>query len=155
MAIAVVVPMVSAVIYMGSDHRGLRLKSVLKDYLSGRGYDIMDMGPFSYDKDDNFLDYADVVCREALKSNGLGILVCGSGQGMSMAANKVRGIRATLCWNEESGRLAKEHHDANVICLAGQIGSEDDAKLAVDAWLGSRFTGEERHARRIGRLNEM
>ncbi len=143
------------VVYIGSDHRGFLLKSAIKEHLAGRGCETLDVGPFDYDRDDDFIDYAGEVCKETLKGKGMGILICGSGHGMCIAANKMKGIRAALCWNEKSGRWAREHQDANVLCLAGQISSVSEATSAVDAWLDSKFSGEERHARRINRLNEM
>lgn len=142
-------------IYIGSDHRGFELKAAIAHHLSEEGYSVEDLGPHAYDKDDDFLDFAEQVCRETLRGGGRGILICGSGHGMSMAANKVKGIRAALCWNAKSGRWAKEHQDANIICIASQIGSARSANGIVSAWLNADFGGEERYARRISRLNKM
>ncbi len=147
--------MAKGVIYIGSDHRGFELKGALAGQLAREGYSVRDMGPKEYDGKDDFLDYADKVCRETLKGDGRGILICGSGHGMSMAANKVKGIRAALCWNAKTGRWAKEHQNANVICLAGQVGSSKGAMRIVSAWLNADFKGEERYSRRIERLNRM
>jgi ribose 5-phosphate isomerase B len=136
-------------IFIGSDHAGFGLKEEVKKHLSREGYTIGDIGPSAYDKDDDYPDYAVKVCRKVLSKKGEGILICGSGLGMDRAANKVRGIRASVCWDIRSARNSREHGDANVLCLGSKFVSRDKALRIVDAWLDTPFSGEERHLRRI------
>lgn len=141
-------------IYVGSDHRGFRLKSSVVDFLKSRGYNVEDVGPFLYDKDDDFPDYAVKVCRKVLKDNSKGILICGSGIGMDRAANKMRGIYAATCWNETSARLAKKDGDINVFCMGSLFVTPQMAKRMVRVWLEQPFEGG-RHNRRINKIKEI
>ncbi len=139
-------------IYIGSDHAGFKLKEVLKDFLSKKGYDVKDVGPFSYNKDDDYPDYALAVCVKVAGSQNNGLLICGSGQGMDRVANKVKGIYASVCWNEKSAVIAKEHGNINVLCLGGLFVKPGLAKKIVNVWLERPFANEERHVRRIDKI---
>lgn len=139
-------------IIIGSDHGGFELKQKLVEYLEKLGYNVADMGADSLESVD-YPDYAEKVADKVKKdSSSLGILVCGTGLGMSMAENKIKGIRAALCYNESSGRLAREHNDANILCLGGREFDEKKAKSIVKSFLESSFSGEERHKRRIQKI---
>lgn len=129
-------------IYIASDHQGYKLKQEIKKTYK----DIKDLGPFEYNKDDDYPDYAKKMAKN-IKADDLGILICSTGIGMSMAANKYKNVRAALCCNKESAKQAREHNNANVLCLS----KDADLKI-VDVFLKSRFTGEERHIRRLNKL---
>lgn len=138
-------------IALGADHAGYQLKEVIKAHLKLKGHDVVDCGTYSEEP----VDYPDYVRPVALSvSKGesyLGIVFGGSGNGEAMVANKVKGIRCGLCWNEESARLAKEHNNANVIALGGRMVSEVDAVQIVEAWLHAEFQGG-RHQKRIDKI---
>lgn len=135
-------------IVIGSDHAGFELKGKLVRYLSGRNYKVIDAGPDNYDKDDDYPDYALEVCRNVIKTRSRGVLICSTGQGMDRVANKVRGINASVAWNELSARVAKEHGDVNIICLGQKTTSPLKAKKIVDIWLNVPPSDAERHVRR-------
>ncbi len=139
-------------VFIGSDHAGFGLKKALVAFLAEKGYTVHDAGPHSYDKDDDYPDYASKTCRMLLKRNGRGILICGSGQGMVRAANKIRGIGAALCWNERSAEAARLHGDTNVLCMGSDFMSERLAFRIAETWLKTGFSGEARHVRRIKKI---
>ncbi|MFP6901096.1 MAG: ribose 5-phosphate isomerase B [Opitutales bacterium] len=138
---------------MGTDHAGFRYKEIIKGYLLSEGHEVKDFGAFSEES----VDYpAHVKPAAKAVAEGLcnfGIVLGGSGNGEAMAANKIRGVRCALCWNEESARKAKEHNDANVISLGGRMISEETAINIVKEWLAAEFEGG-RHTRRIAMLDE-
>ena len=138
-------------IALGTDHAGYQLKEVIKAHLELNGYKVLDFGTNSEEP----VDDPDFVRPAALSvakgESDFGIVFGGSGNGEAMAANKVKGIRCGLCWNEESARLTKEHNDANVIALGGRMISEVDAVQIVDAWLQTEYQGG-RHQKRIDKL---
>jgi ribose 5-phosphate isomerase B len=138
-------------IAIASDHAGYLLKETLKIHLSKAGYDINDFGTDS----ETPVDYPDFI-RPAANSvaegrNDLGIVLGGTGNGEAMAANRVRGVRCAVCWNEMSARLAKEHNNANMIALGSRMVGEEEAIKIVDAWLKAKFQSG-RHLRRIEKL---
>ncbi len=133
---------------LGCDHGGYLLKEYLKKHLDERGIAYRDFGTYSEESVDYPL-YAEAVCRAVQKGEAEGgILCCGTGIGMSMAANKFQGIRCALVTNSFSARLTKEHNNANVIALGGRVTGTDLAADIVDAWLNASFSGG-RHQRRI------
>ena len=139
-------------IAIGSDHAGFEMKEVLKQHLIDRGYSVTDVGTFS-DASCDYPDYAAevadrVVAREADK----GVLICGTGIGMSMAANKVPGIRAAVVGDAFSAEATRSHNDANVICMGARVISEDEALQFLDIFLDTPFSEGENHIRRIGKL---
>jgi len=140
------------IIYLGADHNGFELKNQIGDFLKKKGYRIYDLGPFKYDKNDDYPDYAIKVCKKILKNKSKGILICGTGQGMSRAANKVKGIVAEVCWNQKSARHAKEHSNANVLSFGSTMVSSILAKKMVMIWLSSEFNKEKRHIRRYKKI---
>jgi ribose 5-phosphate isomerase B len=138
-------------IALGTDHAGFDLKEILKEHLARQGHQIADFGCHSRES----VDYPDFI-RPAVQSvaageNEAGIVLGGSGNGEAIAANKVKGIRCAVCWNETSAALAKQHNNANVISLGARLVSEDMARRIVDAWLSAVFEGG-RHQQRINKL---
>jgi ribose 5-phosphate isomerase B len=138
---------------VASDHAGFRLKELLKVRLRAEGHQVEDFGTDS----DEPVDYPDYI-RPAAQSvaegrNDLGVVVGGSGNGEAMVANKVRGIRCAVCWNEQSARLAKQHNDANMISIGARMVDESEAMVIVDAWLEAEFE-RGRHVRRIEKIEE-
>lgn len=138
------------VIFVGSDHAGLALKTLLATYLADR-FSICDAGTHSADSCD-YPVIADALCSQVRQSAGLGILVCGSGIGMSMAANRHPGIRAALCTNEYMARMSRLHNNANVLCLGERIIGVDLARAIVDAFVQTSFEGG-RHEHRVGLID--
>ena len=136
---------------IGSDHGGINLKEAIKKHLSDKGIEVKDFGTY----DQNSCDYPDIAIKVAnevaLKNAECGILVCGTGIGMSMAANKVKGIRAAHVTDTFSARMTKEHNDANIICLGERITGVGLALDIVDAYLDAKFQGG-RHSLRIEKV---
>lgn len=141
-------------IYLAADHRGFKLKEELKKYLTEGGYEVEDMGAFEYEPDDDYPDFAFSAARKVAENpkDNRGIFLCGSGIGMDFAANKVRGIRATVACSAEAARHARTNDDVNVITLAGDILSFTEAREIVDVFLNTEFTGAERHVRRLKKI---
>jgi ribose 5-phosphate isomerase B len=139
-------------IQIGSDHAGVELKASIKSYLETQGYSVQDFGTHNTDS----MDYPDVahpVANAVLSdANSLGILICGSGNGVCLTANKHQGIRAALCWLPELGALARQHNNANILCLPARFISEQTAKEIVDAYLNAEFEGG-RHQNRVGKVD--
>src|SRR6202521_1859893 len=141
-------------IVVGSDHAGFRAKETIKKYLEGAGYRVEDVGAHSEESVD-YPDYAKAVGeRVAAGSDSLGVVVCGAGSGVSIAANKVEGVRAALAHDSLTARRAREHNDANVLALGGKVVGEDEAIAIVQEFLGAQFAGG-RHQRRIDKISEM
>ncbi|VEG27090.1 ribose-5-phosphate isomerase [Actinomyces howellii] len=140
-------------VHIAADHAGFDLKSALTEHLSAQGHDVVDHGAFVYDPADDY----PAMCIEAAEAvvadpGSLGIVLGGSGNGEQIAANKVDGVRAALAWSVETAVLARQHNDANVVSLGGRMLSLEDNLAIVDAFLAEPFSGDERHARRIGQL---
>jgi ribose 5-phosphate isomerase B len=142
-------------IVVGADHAGFDLKEVLAAYLRHRGHEVVDVGTHSDDPVD-YPDYADALSRAILDGRAeRGVLVCGSGVGSSVAANKVPGIRAGLCHNTYSARQGVEHDDMNVLVLGARVIGIEVARELVDNFLGAEFNGEERHRRRVEKIKAL
>lgn len=138
-------------IYIGSDHAGVELKTLVKEHFSKR-FDFEDAGTFSTESVD-YPDFAHVVANNVLNnSQSLGILICGTGNGMAITANKHAGIRAALCWSPEIAALAKQHNNANIIVLPARFISTEMAMDTLNAFLTAEFEGG-RHQRRIDKIN--
>lgn len=139
-------------IAIGSDHAGFELKQELINYLNSKDITVNDKGAYSLDRAD-YPDFGHAVALAVIsKEVDLGILMCGSGNGINMSANKHQGIRAALCWNEEIATLAKQHNDANILTLPARYISVEEAKKCVDTFLTSTFEGG-RHADRIAKID--
>jgi ribose 5-phosphate isomerase B len=139
-------------IALGSDHAGFHLKETIKGFLQQQGYTVKDFGAQS----DESVDYPDVAHEVAWAVAAgefeRGILVCGAGVGMSIAANKVRGARAVLCSDEYTARISREHNDTNILALGERTVGVELAKSIVSAWLAGTFDAGSRHARRVAKL---
>lgn len=142
------------VVYLASDHAGFKLKEALKKYLSGLGYEIKDFGAFEYDEKDDYPDFIRPLA-EAVSKEGWGIILGASGQGEAMVANRFKGIRAAVLnhFSEDIIKLSREHNDSNVLSLGARFLTEEEAKKAVKIWLEASFSNEERHVRRIGKID--
>ena len=142
------------IIALASDHGGFRLKEQIKEHLEARGLDTKDLGTHSEDS----VDYPifGQKCGEAVASGeaDLGIVVCGTGIGISIAANKVKGVRCGLCTSVEMAKLTKQHNNANILALGGRTTAPELAMEIVDAWLDAEFEGG-RHQRRVDMLDNM
>jgi len=140
--------------FIGADHAGVDFKAFVKKLFEKKGYEVIDMGPETKDRVD-YPDFAAKVCEQVLAHEGSkGILICGTGLGMSMSANKFDGIRAALCHNEYSAKMAREHNDANVLCLGERVSGEGMVESIVDAWNSHSFEGG-RHAGRVEKINAL
>lgn len=143
--------MTPKMIAIGSDHAGFELKRVLKNMLAEGGYAVSDLGTEGTESVD-YPDFAQSVASEVSAGGAdIGVLICGSGIGMSIAANRHPGIRAALCHDEETARLAREHNDANILVLGSRLVGEADAKACLRVFLETEFEGG-RHARRVAKL---
>jgi len=142
-------------IAIGSDHAGHPLKNALVDFLRGDGHAVSDLTP-ALDPRDDYPDAAAAVGRAVAGGRAeRGIVVCGSGVGASVAANKIRGVRAGLCHDTYSARQGVEHDDINVLCLGARVIGDAVARDLARAFLGARFSGEERHARRLRKILDL
>lgn len=136
-------------IAIGSDHAGHQLKNALVEMLRGDAHAVSDLTP-ALDPQDDYPDVAEAVGRAVAEGRAeRGIVVCGSGVGASVAANKIRGVRAGLCHDTYSARQGVEHDDINVLCLGARVIGDAVARDLAHAFLAARFSGEERHARRL------
>lgn len=139
-------------IYIGSDHAGYELKKHLVPFLKSLGHSVMDLGTNGLESVD-FPDYANLVCEKLkMDPTAKGILICGSGQGMSMRANKFEHIRAALVYNDEITKLSREHNDANVICIGSRFCTTQNAENWIKIFLSTDFS-EGRHRQRVDKIS--
>ena len=138
-------------IAIGSDHAGYKLKEILKTELKKKGIQVVDFGCPSEESID-YPDYAHPVSEFVEQNKTQGVLICGSGNGISMSANKHQGVRAALCWTEEIARLARQHNDANIVSLPARFIEEDTAKKIIEVFLNTEFEGG-RHERRVNKIS--
>ncbi len=138
-------------ICIASDHAGFKLKETIKDYLINKRVSIIDLGPSSIDSVDYPTFAKKVSNRVKAKKSEIGILICGSGTGMSISANKIKGIRAAVCYNIKSTRLSREHNNANIICLGARFTKKNEALKLVNIFLKTKFEAG-RHLRRINKI---
>ena len=138
-------------IAIGSDHAGFELKQIIVEHLSSRNLDFVDFGTNSLDSVD-YPDFAKRVADEVSnKDLVMGILVCGSGQGMAMTANRYKDVRAAICHNSDVAKVTREHNDANILCLGSRFIEKAEALKCVDVFLSTDFEGE-RHLKRINKI---
>ncbi len=136
---------------IGSDHAGFKLKNEMLVYLLEKGIELQDFGPDSADSVD-YPDFAHKVAESVADGdNDLGILICGSGNGVCITANKHKGVRAALAWEEEIASLARQHNNANILCVPARFVSKQKAFKIVDAWLNAEFEGG-RHQNRVSKI---
>ena len=140
-------------IALGADHAGYELKAPIAELLKSLGHEVVDVGAYSMDPSDDYPDFA-LALADAVASGKAerGVMVCGSGVGASVAANKVAGVRAAVCHDTYSAHQGVEHDDMNVLCLGARIVGEEVAKELVPAFVSARFSGEERHRRRLEKV---
>lgn len=139
-------------ISIGSDHAGYKLKEEIKSFLSSLNIKYKDCGTFSEESVD-YPDFGHAVANDVKnKQADFGIVICGSGNGINMSANKHKGIRSALCWNEEIAKLARLHNDANILALPGRFINVDEAKKAVKTFIDTPFEGG-RHQNRINKID--
>jgi ribose 5-phosphate isomerase B len=137
--------------YVATDHAGIDLKDLTVEILRSKGHEVEDLGPFSKERVD-YPDYAVKVCENVLQDGAShGVLICGSGIGMSMSANRFRGIRAALCHDAYTASMARAHNDANVLCYGERVVGAGVAESIIDAWIAGTFEGG-RHAGRVEKI---
>ena len=142
-------------IFIGADHRGFKLKKKIAQYLAQQKYDVVDVGAFTDDVSSDYPDISKKVAGQVLKNkDAKGILVCMTGLGHSMAANKIPGIRAALCYNKKAALLSRKHNDANVLILGSQFVKQSEMFGIIKAWLKTRFEGG-RHLRRVNQIKKI
>jgi ribose 5-phosphate isomerase B len=134
-------------IAIGSDHAGFELKEQIISYLKSKSISVLDKGAYSIERAD-YPDHGHAVAKEVLDKKILGIVICGSGNGINMSVNKHKGIRGALCWNSEIAALARQHNDANVMALPARFMNIEEAKKCVDAFITEKFEGG-RHQDRV------
>lgn len=140
-------------IAIAADHAGFELKEKIREFLEDQGYDVLDAGAFDYDKDDDYPVFAAKAAH--LVSTGeaeRGILICDSGIGVDIVANKLPGVRSALVHDEELAKTTRQHNDSNVLSIGALFVDEEKAKRIVDNWLETEFSGAERHKRRINEI---
>src|SRR5690349_14363000 len=144
-------------IHIATDHAGLEFSTQLQHHLAGQGHEVIDHGPLDYEPLDDYPAFCiraaqGVIADQDAGIEALGVVFGGSGNGEQIAANKVRGIRAALAWSIATAELAREHNDANVIAIGARQHTFEEASTFIDRFIATPFSGEERHARRIGQL---
>lgn len=150
-------------IHIGSDHAGFELKEAIIIHLAKQDVDVIDHGAYEYDEEDDYPEFVVPVAHEVVMDpESRGIIIGGSGQGEAMVANKFPGIRALVYYGEKNDdgqldivRLGREHNDSNILSLGARFLKEEEALEAVDLWLDTAFSGEDRHIRRINQINEL
>lgn len=140
-------------LYIAADHAGFKLKEYINHQLASRNIPFEDFGTFEQDKEDSYVRFANQLVKAMHKKHGWGILICGSGVGMSIAANRHRHVRAALVWANEVARRAREEDDANIICLPARLITEEAAWEAVTTFLATTFSHEDRYKRRVAQLD--
>ena len=141
-------------IYLGADHNGFKLKAELKKYFDNKKIKYQDLGNLKFNRNDDYPAYAKLVAKKVAKSkNSMGILLCGSGQGMCMSANKIKNIRAALGWSVAAAKRSRHDDDANILCIPAWRLNNDQSMRVVKAWLSTPFSKLVRHKRRIKKIN--
>jgi RpiB/LacA/LacB family sugar-phosphate isomerase len=142
-------------IYISSDHRGFELKNFLVKSLVSEGVGIADLGPFEIDQDDDYPDYAKLVAEKIQENpENMGVLICANGVGISIAANKFKGVRAALSWNTKHAASTRNDDGANVLVLPANYITQEEALEILQTWLSTNFSGEDRHIRRLQKISE-
>jgi len=139
-------------IYIACDHGGFQLKEHLIKFLK-KSYEIIDLGTDN-EKGVDYPDFGKKLAKAVLKEKTRGIGICGTGIGISITLNRFKGIRAALCHDEYTAKMAREHNNANVLCMGGRIVGVEEAEKIVDVWLSTDYSGEDRHTRRNNKVDE-
>jgi len=142
-------------IFLGADHAGFKLKEHIRKFLDKLGYQYEDLGAYT---DENGSDYPEIafkLARKTAERNGNGILMCGTGTGEAIVANKVKGVRAANCFDEYTARMSREHNNSNVLCLGARILNKGASEKIVKTWLEADFSSEARHRRRVRQIGDI
>ncbi|MEK6939194.1 MAG: RpiB/LacA/LacB family sugar-phosphate isomerase [Nanoarchaeota archaeon] len=142
-------------IYIGADHAGFSLKEKIKKWLEHKHVSYVDLGNKKLDPKDDYPDFAIALAKKVVADKSLGILACGSAQGMCIAANKIKGARAVIPYSLREARLSKEHNNANIICLSGWFTHLHKSKRMIEVFLTTPFSQEPRHIRRLGKIKRL
>jgi ribose 5-phosphate isomerase B len=144
-------------LYIGSDHGGFRLKESLKKYLKKEGIKFTDVGAKKLQPKDDYVDYAVLVAKKVSHnpSRDIGILICRSGQGVAIAANKFKNVRASLVWNTVEAKMSRKDDMSNILCLPADYISPHAGQNIVETWLSTPYSTEERHLRRVKKINNI
>lgn len=151
------VMLLGMLIYIGADHRGFNLKETLKKSLKEQGYEVVDVGNEIYDENDDYPDFAKLVAREVSEdpTGRRGILICGSGAGVDIMANKFKGVRSVLAISSDQVYASRHDDDTNVLSLAADFIDGETAKKIVETWLATPFSTEENYKRRLDKISEV
>jgi ribose 5-phosphate isomerase B len=145
-------------IYLATDHAGFELKEKIKHYLKEQGYEVSDEGAFAYNETDDYPDFIKMAAKQVASNpdESRAIIFGGSGQGEAVVANRLRGVRAAVYYggNEEIIQLSRLHNNANVLSLGARFVTEEEARRVIHLWLSTDFSGEERHVRRINKIDK-
>jgi ribose 5-phosphate isomerase B len=141
-------------IYLTSDHGGFELKTRIREFLEKREEQYVDLGPFKYEPGDDYPLYAEKISQAVVENHGKGIAICKSGVGMAIAVNKTDGIRAVEGYSVEETKLSREHNDTNILVLGANDFDPVKGWEIIKTWLETKFSGDERHIRRIGEIEE-
>ncbi len=139
-------------IFIGCDHAGFKLKEEIKGFLSKLGYEYEDLGVNTDKKSFDYPNTAIKVAQKVTKYRSKGILMCGTGIGEAIVANKIEGVRAANCFNEYTAIMSRSHNDSNVLCLGARVLNKTLAKKIVKVWLNTEFSKEDRHKRRVNQI---
>jgi ribose 5-phosphate isomerase B len=144
-------------IYLAADHNGYEMKEKIKEYLTQKGIDFEDMGPYAHDKDDDYPDFAYLAAKKVAQNpqHNRGILLCGSGVGMALVANKVTGVYCAQVWNRKMARGAREHNGINTISFGVDYTDQDEIFASIEEFLSSPAKTAERHLRRFKKVQEV
>lgn len=147
-------------IYLGADHQGFAMKEKVFAYLAKRGYNVEDVGDKEQDPADDFPEFAQMAALKVIGDDDTdprAILICGGGQGMCMAANRFRGIRASVIWDEYEAKMTRNDNDSNVLCLPSRVLGDNDKEwqAIVDTWLSTPFAAAPRYKRRNAQIDEL
>ena len=145
----------SSLIFLGADHAGFKLKEGIKKFLDKSGFKYRDLGVYSDETRSDYPKTAFKLANKVVKHSGKGILMCGTGTGEAIAANKVSGIRAANCFDEYTARMSREHNDCNVLCLGARILDKKLAEKIIKTWLETNFSNEPRHIRRLKQIENI
>lgn len=142
-------------LFLGADHAGFKLKEDIKKFLEGLGYGYEDLGVYSDENNSDYPETAFKLANKVAEHKGRGILMCGTGTGEAIVANKVRGIRAANCFDEYTAKMSREHNNTNVLCLGARVLNKNLAKKMVKIWLETSFSKEARHRRRVRQIEDI
>lgn len=143
-------------IFISSDHRGLELKNYLTNELTKQGVGVVDLGPYTLNPEDDYPDYAKLVAEKIQEDpENMGVLICANGVGMSIAANKFRGVRAALSWDPKHAQSSRTDDGANVLVLPALYTNNETALEITQTWLSTNFSGEDRHIRRLVKVTDL